>query len=225
MFTISLNNFAQSLTGYDFFSKTNLISASQTNSIYLSENISSATLESVLNSATNPDCNANLFLDTLSLYSGNYKAGDTLISKNTVVPESKVGFSGGKAIELHSHFEIPAGATLDISIKDCNQVTACCLEDPLAEPFLQSYITGVVGYKIFQATNNNGDCLFRVNSDYSSSCEITLSDLPSYFYDCEGNQICYYGGFTINPVNICLDLFNTDFRDLDWKLIFSCDMQ
>lgn len=169
-------------------------------------------------------CNTNLVLDTAMLYSGNYQAGTSLQSKNIIMPNANVAFTAKDVISLQANFSMDESATLNIKTNDCIDDAGCCPEEPLLEPFLQNYIDGFSSFKISQAKDKYGNCIFKIESDYSSSCEAIIADLPISLYDCAGEAMCSYGGFTIYPVNTCYDNYGTSFVELDWEVIYSCDL-
>jgi len=113
-------------------------------------------------------CNSDLVLDTTRLYSGNYQAGETLQSQSEIVSNTNVTFTASQNISLLSNFSIDAGATFKVRTNDCVEEAGCCPADPLSEPFLQTYVNDFAGFKIFQARDENGNCIFRIESDYSS---------------------------------------------------------
>jgi len=169
-------------------------------------------------------CNTNLILDTATIYSGNYQAGETLKSQSKIKSNANITFTAKDTISLQSNFSIEEGATFSIKTDDCIEDAGCCPEDPLTAPFLQNYVSGEVGYMVFQAKDVNRNCLFRIESDYGTGCEVAIADLPVSIIDCVGASVCYYGGFTPYPINTCIDDFGTSFNNLDWQMIFSCGM-
>lgn len=170
-------------------------------------------------------CNTNLVLDTNAIYSGNYQAEEELESRGKIKSNANVRLTAKNVVSLKSNFSIPQNATLSIRNIDCIENAGCCPEDPLAEPFMQNYTDGIVGFKVFQAKDEHGNCLYRIESDYSTACQTTIADLGVSIIDCVGASVCGYGGFTPYPVNTCIDNFGTSFNSLDWELIYSCDMQ
>jgi len=170
-------------------------------------------------------CNINLVLDTTTIYSGNYQAGETLESQSKIKPNANVTFTAKDTISLQSNFTIEEDATFNASINDCVEEAGCCPEDPLSELFSQFIIEIGGGIKILQAKDENGNCIFSVDSHYSPSCEISYPpDYPVFFYDCTGASMCQYGG-RLPIINTCEDLFGTSFIELEWQMIYSCDMQ
>jgi len=125
-------------------------------------------------------CNSDLVLDTARLYSGNYQAGEKLQSKSKISSNADVTFTASQNISLLSNFSIDAGATFKVRTNDCVEEVGCCPADPLSEPFLQNYVNDFAGFKIFQARDENGNCIFRIESDYSSSCDAIIADLPKH---------------------------------------------
>lgn len=126
-------------------------------------------------------CDPVIDLGDSPLYANIIHAQNQVISSGTIPADADVSLKAGQCIRLNAGFNSDVNADLQITIEDCSPV--CCPLAPLSAPWMQTFVSNPE-YSIEQATNTNGDCVFRIR-DACNPFEITTN-----YYDCTGNLIC-----------------------------------